>query len=334
MSPGAGASPPWVVRAVLAAASFVALPTLAEGTFKDCRDCPTMVSVPSGSFLMGSAAGAGQPDEFVFDDGLPEPVRFDRPFAVAATEVTVGQFRAFVRATGYQSTAEKRTGCSPFLPGGYHVRDRAWTWRSPGYVQSESHPVVCVSWHDALAYTRWLATRTGRPYRLPSEAEFEFLMREAGSDEWGAADRPQALCRVANLAGMELSARLPGLETAPCVDRHVTPAAVGQYPATPRGGHDLQGNVREWVADCYQTQHGLFAPQQQGGRRLVNTGQARTRGCDMPLRRVVRGGSWIDDPPHARVAARGADEPSQRYNYVGFRVALDLGTPVVARSAR
>src|SRR5262249_41619129 len=126
--------------------------------FRDCPDCPEMVAVPAGSFTMGAP-----PDELV--SGIPEDqvrASIARPFAVGRFAVTRGEFAAFVAETNrkMEGRCHRR---------GELMRDLQRDWRSPGFVQDDRHPVVCVSWHDAKAYAAWLSSITGKQYRLLSE---------------------------------------------------------------------------------------------------------------------------------------------------------------------
>ena len=135
-----------------------------------------MVNVPGGCFQMG--------DNFVDGDGDEKPVHeaCANDFAIGKYEVTVGQFRSFVNATGYSTEAEKGDGC-------YVRTGRKWgknassNWKNPGFSQEDTHPVACVSWNDATAYSRWLSGQSGRSYRLPTEAEWEYAARSGGKRE-------------------------------------------------------------------------------------------------------------------------------------------------------
>jgi formylglycine-generating enzyme required for sulfatase activity len=140
-----------------------------KDSFRECENCPEMVVVPAGSFTMGSAAG--EKDRFDAE-GPQHTVTISRPFAVGKLHVTVDQFDAFIRETRYEAS-----------PGFILSVDGNWkqgsdrSWREPGFAQDRPHPVVCVSWKDAKAYVEWLARKTDKPYRLLSEAEWEYAAR-------------------------------------------------------------------------------------------------------------------------------------------------------------
>jgi Sulfatase-modifying factor enzyme 1 len=138
-----------------------------SNAFRECEDCPEMIVVPPGRFLMGARKG-----EETFADTPQHPVRISAAFAVAKLEVTVEQYAAFVRDTGHEMAASCRSTVD--ILNGFADRDRKLSWRDPGFPQHRSSPVTCVSWNDAKAYVSWLAKRTGKPYRLLSEAEWEF----------------------------------------------------------------------------------------------------------------------------------------------------------------
>jgi formylglycine-generating enzyme required for sulfatase activity len=166
---------------VVASKSVQETPRVAQrpGTvFQDCADCPRMVVMPPGEFTMGSPASEGGRG---VDEGPQRQVQIAQPFALGRSEVTVAEFRRFAEESGYRTEAERdsRTqGCSGFIydAGALPVTN----WRSPGLVQADSHPVLCVSWNDARAYAQWLSRKTGKRYRLPTEAEWEYGAR-AGS---------------------------------------------------------------------------------------------------------------------------------------------------------
>ena len=269
-----------------------------------------MVVVPAGSFSMGSPGGEeGRKDR----EGPLHRVSLDG-FALGKHEVSVGEFRRFVEATGYRTDAEKNTGDS----GCYAMdpNDGQWGWRagrywdSPGFSQSERHPAVCLSWNDATAYVKWLAQSTGKAYRLPSEAEWEYAAR-AGSitaRPWG--DDPNQACRNANVADQTKSPS--GVTFNPkheCNDGVFFTAAVGSFLANGFGLHDMIGNALEWVGDCWNESYS-GAPSDGSGWNSGDCGK-----------RVVRGGSWYVVPALARSASRNWLDTTFRYVSSGFRPA-------------
>ncbi|MGE0256713.1 MAG: SUMF1/EgtB/PvdO family nonheme iron enzyme [Alphaproteobacteria bacterium] len=322
--PGGGEG--WVFAPLLADVPLVALPVasaptpsplpaavapvpsapgtdISPGTkFRDCSACPEMVWLPRGTFTMGSPADeAGRRS----DENPQRTVRIGHDLAVAVNEVTRGEFAAFVEATGY--SAGDRCG---ILTDGKWELTTGHGWRDPGYFQDDRHPVVCVDWYAANAYVSWLSRRTGRHYRLLSEAEWEYAARAGTATRywWGAS--PHVGCEMANVADQSMKDSYPKIPWAVvCRDGYAHTAPVGTYPANDFGLHDVAGNVVEWVEDCVTDSY-VGAP---------SDGSAWTAGeCDS---RGLRGGSWSDTPPYFRSAARGMFDAGSRYSAVGFRVA-------------
>jgi formylglycine-generating enzyme required for sulfatase activity len=155
--------------------------------FRDCAECPEMVVLPSGNFDMGDLHGDGDSDEKPV-----RTVRIGQPFALGKYEVTVGAFRRFVAASGYRTDAERNAGAKGCYAWDASDGKFDWRegrdWRSPGFGQEDSHPVVCVSWNDAQAYIKWLSKESGQRYRLASEAEFEYALRAGGRTKWPWGD--------------------------------------------------------------------------------------------------------------------------------------------------
>jgi formylglycine-generating enzyme required for sulfatase activity len=275
---------------------------------------PEMVVLPLGSFRMGS------PDrerDRRANEGPQFEVRFARAFAMARNEVTVGQFRQFVQATGYQTDAERQGNSTIYSEeSGRMDTQRRINWQSDysGSRADNDLPVVHVSWNDANAYAQWLAQATGLRYRLPSEAEFEFALRAGSTTRyWWGDGSPDRV--VENLTGD--GERSPSRRTWSNAfpnydDGHWGPAPVRSYPPNPFGLHDMNGNVSEWVEDCW---HDTYVRAPADGRSWVNPG------CE---RRVIRGASWASAPDQARSAFRLNATADTRGARVGFRVAREL----------
>jgi formylglycine-generating enzyme required for sulfatase activity len=270
-----------------------AKPLAPETEFMDCRTCPTMIVLPATSFMMGTVA-----DEEITEQipdryrGRAQPrheVRLGRLFAVSRTEITRTDYARFVTATHHHGE-----GCWTFDQGRWLLR-LDLSWHNPGFAQSEQDPVVCVSWNDATTYTRWLAEQTGHPYRLLSEAEWEFAARagSATTRPWGITiGRDYANC---NACG----SRWDNQGTAPA----------GSFPANAYGLVEMLGNVAEWVDDCWHENY-YGAP---------TTGASWLNG-ECPSR-VLRGGSWREFPSTIRPAHRDRELPDFRGNHIGFRIA-------------
>lgn len=249
----------WKLLLVILAFPNLHFSTSAESqgrTYRDCSDCPWMVVIPSGSFMMGAekwetdwAISQGAKPEWVFDEKPRHLVTIAQPFSMGKTEVTRGQYAAFLRATG--NTIGK---CDTHQDGGGDS-DLSKDWRDPGFVQTDDHPAVCVSWDDAKAYVQWLTKRTGKDYRLPSEAEWEYAAR-ASTDTlryWGQDENNSAACAYANTADLTLKDRVGGnWASYSCRDGYENTSPVGTYRGNNFGLYDMLGNVWEWTEDCYQ----------------------------------------------------------------------------------
>lgn len=275
---------------------------------------PAMVVIPTGSFLMGSAEDAGGRRAAE----LPQhEVTLARGFAMARSAITVGQFREFVRVSGYVPDSVRLGGASVYDERSGVMRDdgRA-TWQDDyaGRRAADNLPVVNVSWNDAKAYAEWLSRRTGKVYRLPSEAEFAYALR-AGSVTrywWGDA---APTSRVENLTGAKdrsPSGRRWSHAFRDYGDGHWGPAPVMSFSANPFGLYDMGGNVSEWVADCWHDNY-VHAP--GDGSAWINPG------CSV---HVLRGGSWGSSPEQARSAWRQGVKADVRSGRVGFRVIREL----------
>ncbi len=284
--------------------------------FRECSDCPEMVVVPAGTFRMGSPATEADRQEDEDDragpGGEPVEVAVPAPFAIARTEVTVGEFAVFVKATGRDMSG----GCYARIAGRRLFPE--FSWKDPGFAQTDQHPVTCVSHEDALAYVAWLSARTGGLYRLPSEPEWEYAARAGTQSRFAHGDDDGGLCRHANIADATAAQAFAGWSAAPCDDRTTYTAPVATYEANRFGLHDMHGNLWEWVADCQSDSLRHFLPPDRAGG-------ARPDGiCRPDAPRIIRGGSWSDPPSRARAAARLSGPPATRDRIVGFRVVRTL----------
>ena len=246
--------------------------------FRDCNDCPEMVVVPAGSFEMGSPSSE---EGRSVDEGPKHRVSMAKPFAVGVHEVTFREWDACRRAGG----------CS-HDPG-----DRGWG--------RGERPAINVSWNDAKEYVRWLSRTTGADYRLPSESEWEYAARGGTTTpfHFGSTISPEQANYDGNYTyGSGRKGRYR---------KHTVP--VGWFPENAFGLHDVHGNVREWVEDCW---HRDYRGAPSDGRAWIRDG-----GCSY---RVLRGGSWGNGPRLLRSAYRSGYGARVRNNINGFRVARTL----------
>lgn len=272
-------------------------------TLRDCVDCPELVVLPPGTFMRG----AGDNDTAADASEFPRhEVRIVRSFAIAAKPVTVAAFAAFVEATAYRANG----GCHTLTPQGWRV-DPSANWRAPGFPQMPDHPVVCISWHDAIAYAEWMSERTGAPYRLPSEAEWEYAARggTTGTNFWG--DDERLTCDYANVNDLTAKNKVAKVAE-PCDDGFMYTSPVGSFQPNPYDLYDMVGNVWGWLADCWMDDY----------RLVPRDGRPGTAGnCSI---RVLRGGSWTDTPGPIRIGARENRLAEDRLSIAGFRLARDV----------
>jgi formylglycine-generating enzyme required for sulfatase activity len=275
---------------------------------------PESVVIASGSYLMGSSAfEAGRAD----NEGPQHRVTFRRGFAIGRQEVTVDEFNKFTRLTGYQTDAE-RVGSSTIydhFSGRLTERDDMdWEMNYEGRRASPNDPVVHISWNDAQAYVRWLARGTGKSYRLPTEAEFEYAQRGGASGlYWWGDGSPGRI--VENLTGandISRSRRQWSDSFRSYKDEYWGPAPVASFAPNPYGIFDIAGNVAEWVGDCW---HDTYIRAPSDGMAWINPGCSH---------RVIRGGYWASSPKHTRSAFRLKAQPDSHDARVGFRIARDL----------
>lgn len=229
---------------------------------------PEMVLLPSGQFRMGDIQGTGEDNE--------KPVRLvyiDKSFALSRYEITFAEYDLFAKQT------------SRALP-----KDNGWG--------RGNHPVTNISWADAKAYAEWLSSKSGRPYRLPTEAEWEYAARAGSTTSFWWGNDLQSNMTVCKDCGSQWD--------------NQKPANVGRFAANNWGLHEMEGNVSEWVADCYATDY----------TNVPSDGSAfRSNDCS---HRITRGGSWSSSNQFIRSSARKEQLPDLKANFIGFRVALDM----------
>ena len=275
---------------------------------------PAMVVIPTGSFQMGASADE---DEHI-DAELPQhTVDISKGFAMARTAVTVGEFREFVRASGYAPDSVKLGGSSVYDERSGTLRDdTSATWQDDyaGRKADDKLPVVNISWNDAKAYADWLSQRTGKAYRLPSEAEFEYALRGGTTSHywWGDGVPTRQVENLTGSGDRSHSGRRWSHAFRSYRDGYWGPAPVMSFAANPFGLYDINGNVSEWVQDCW---HDSYIRAPNDGSAWLNPG------CPA---RAVRGGSWGSSPEQVNSAYRQGANGEVRNGRVGFRVVREL----------
>ena len=261
---------------------------------------PKMVHISKGSFTMGSNNGDS-------DEKPPHRVTINYDFEIGKYEVSVGEFRAFVNDTGYETEAQKGDGCYVYN-GTKWAKDANSNWKNLGFPQNENHPVACVSWNDSKAYTKWLSGKTGQNYRLPTEAEWEFVARAGSQTKWSFGDNKSDLKNYGNIA--DSSTNFSWKES--WSDGYKNTAPIGSFRANQKGVNDMHGNVWEWCEDWYLD--GYNSTPKDGS---ANHSQNKNK-------KVLRGGSWFNLAHNARSSIRSRSIPAYRYYSVGFRLQRTL----------
>jgi formylglycine-generating enzyme required for sulfatase activity len=294
-----------------------ALARVAGTVFRDCPDCPEMVVLPAGTFTMGSsaaektwAASHGGSLGSVADEAPQHAVSL-RSFALGRYDVTRGEYAAFVRATGHSGG----DGCGRV--SSKWDKDAKLTWEDPGFAQTDRDPVVCVSWDDAQAYVRWLSSKTGHSYRLPTEAEWEYAARAGATTKFWWGDDDTTAPAHAWFRGNSGVTGCKGLQ---CAGGQTHP--VGAKPANAFGLYDMAGNVWQWTEDCYDNSY-AGAP---ADGRANETASSDVHANDSQGRclRVDRGGSWMFPAWLLRSATRERNPANFRDIIMGFRLARTL----------
>ncbi|MBV8853367.1 MAG: SUMF1/EgtB/PvdO family nonheme iron enzyme [Sinobacteraceae bacterium] len=272
-------------------------------SFRDCPTCPLMVALPAGQFNQGATTASAAARAL---EQPRHPVRIGYALGMGVYEVTVREYKEFVDAMKLTAA-----GCELYDGQWRNAPDASWD--AVGFPETQAHPVVCVSFRDAVEYAGWLSKKTGHSYRLPSESEWEYAARAGSPLEQPWAQRPEEACLNANVADRAASERFPGWKVHPCSDGYVYTAPVGSFRPNGFGLYDSLGNVMEWVQDCW---HESYSGAPSDGSPWLTGGDCTQRG--------VRGGSWFTAPSAVGVDVRNRFAEDQRSASVGFRVVREL----------
>jgi formylglycine-generating enzyme required for sulfatase activity len=291
----------------------------------------TMVRIRAGTFKMGSTKAEQHAvmksadkkfrkyvREWLDTEGPQHEVKVTHAFYMAAHPVTRGQFAQFVAETGYKTDAE-RDGEGGW---GYNAKRKRhegrkpfYTWRKWGWSQTNRHPVVNVSWNDAVAFCKWLSKKEGKTYRLPTEAQWEYACRAGTTTRYCSGDTEADLRDHANLADQSLLRKFDAKAYSDYGfmdwdDGYPFTAPVGRFKPNGWGLYDMHGNVCQWCRDCFDKDYYQHSPKEDPE-------------CTRGDWRVLRGGSWYLDARFCRAANRYPSLPADRGIWVGFRVILE-----------
>ena len=262
---------------------------------------PELVLIPTGRFQMGSpeherkkSMEAGSQKSWLERETPQHWVGIEQPIALGRYPVTVGQWRQFAQATGWQPQGE----CNP---------------AAPGFAQTDDHPVVGVSWHDAQQYLGWLSAMTGQVYRLPSEAEWEYACRAGTRTAFSFGDTISPA-----LANYDANHSYNG---SPLGAPRAGTSRVGEFAPNPWGLYDMHGNVWEWTQDAV---HDNYEGAPNTGQAWEAAGNPAGDPAGDPARRILRGGAWQYNPRYLRSAVRNGSAATLSNAIIGFRVARNL----------
>jgi formylglycine-generating enzyme len=299
--------------AVLSTAAPAAPKNAEKEIIQDCELCPRLAAIPAGTSFIGLRGEEKLSSDIVDRSAHGRVVTIAAPFALSESKITVGQFKAFMLERHKLETSADT--CRSF--GGRAQRNAKLNYLSPGFEQEDAHPVVCVSWRDAVEYAQWLSEKTGKHYRLPTEAEWEYSARATSHDEWRGADNPSEGCRFGNILDASAFAKRAvsdRSQAASCSDQWVYTSPPGAFAANGFGLFDMYGNAHEWVQDCWNDD--LSSLPGDGSARNGETDSAQ---CTSEMR-VRRGSAWTTPPAASGLAARWKGTESHAFQDTGFRV--------------
>ena len=270
--------------------------------------------IPAGKFMMGSSKEEidfwlkqkhdGWYKDLLLSERPQHEVEITQPFYMGQTDVTVGQFRQFVKATGYMTQAEREGGAVRGFPNGGFNDVANTDWLNPGFAQTDDHPVVCVSWNDAVEFCQWLSKQEGKTYRLPTEAEWEYSCRAGSRGRWSFGDDEGELWDYARVGGNSQNHSWP----------------VAGLKANAWGLYDMHGNVQQWCQDLFDPNYYKTSPPKDPPGPAAGD------------ERVIRGGLWLWGADVSRSAMRNKTNPAGRANFCGFRVVLVVSPPAGVQS--
>jgi formylglycine-generating enzyme len=269
-----------------------------------------LVPFPAGEIMMDSphaepsAGSCERPQQRVW---------ITQPFYMG-----VSQSRRFVDDVGYQTEAEKDGKGGLGWNGEtkkFELNPR-YHWRDPGFDQTDEHPVVNVTWNDAVAFAKWLSRKEGKTYRLPTEAEWEYACRAGTTSRFSNGDILRNVVAVGNVKDRTATEKQPTWgATIPTRDGYIYTAPVGQFHYNAFGLNDMHGNAEEWCSDRFDADYYQQSPVDD------------PPGASGVKDRVTRGGGWFNIPANTRSAGRWHWPPDHKVNWLGFRVAMVSSGP-------
>jgi len=285
--------------------------------------------IPPGKFLMGSGKPATEiakqfdtKSSHFLSEHPQHEVRISKPFYMGMHEVTIDDFKQFIKMTDYKTESE-RSG-----KGGagwdettqkFRFGIPNFNWAKTGWLKSDFHPVVNISWNDAVNFCKWLSIRTKEKYRLPTEAEWEYVCRAGSTSLYYHGDDAESLAQFGNIWDRSASQRFQQnyaqLKGISALDGFAFTAPVGTYEANAWSIYDMHGNAMEWCSDWHDDVY---------YKNLAGNISSDPQGTESGSSRVLRGGNWSLFPQYARSAYRTKLPPANYSSSIGFRLVLEI----------